>query len=50
MNKQELIEWLQLLQSNGIVKIYDPNSEQPEPITGATYDANEIILYSDDLC
>lgn len=50
MTKQQLIEWLQSLQSDGIVKIYDPNSEQPEPITGCTYDGDEIILYSDDTC
>lgn len=44
----ELIEQLKLADQNAIVKIYDPDMEGCYPITGFTYDEEEVKLYSDE--
>jgi hypothetical protein len=48
MSKEQLIELLQRIPGNPVVKIFDPNSGQDEPVTGCTYDLREMRLYADE--
>jgi len=43
----ELIEQLKLADQNAIVKIYDPDADGIYPVTGFTYDKEEVKLYCD---
>jgi hypothetical protein len=47
MHKSEFIEWLEGIPGEPIILIYDPDADDWMPVTGATYDEQELKLYTD---
>lgn len=48
MTKENLIEQLQKIPGNPIIKTFDPDMMEWLPITGFTYDKDEVKLYTDE--
>ena len=47
MTKSEFIAWLQHFPGEPMIKAWDPEVEEWIPVSGATYDEGEVLLYTD---
>jgi hypothetical protein len=47
MRKSEFIEWLEAIPGEPIIMTWCPEEDEWMPVTGATYDEQELKLYTD---